>query len=127
MGSWTEHELDAISQAEEVDVMTVRADGSARRPVPIWVVRVGNDVYVRSYRGSNGAWYRHARADGIGRVRVADLVRDVKFHAVSDRNASDAVDAAYRAKYARYSDNYLTPMVAQAAQTATLRLTPSDN
>ncbi|SHH31713.1 hypothetical protein SAMN05443575_3699 [Jatrophihabitans endophyticus] len=124
MSTWTATQLDGIDQAEELEVITLRHDGSPRRPVPIWVVRVGDDVIVRSYRGEGGGWYRHARDDGAGRVRVAGMDLAVTVAPVTDQEASEAIDAAYRAKYARYGDSYLKPMVAEAARAATLRLTP---
>lgn len=127
MTAWQPDQLDAIDHAEELDVITTAADGTARRPVPIWVVRVGNGIYVRSYRGETGAWYRHARAEHTGRVRVAGLDQPVRFEPIADRDTDPAIDAAYAAKYARYGDSYLKPMVAAAAQAATLRLTPTDN
>ena len=130
MTAWPVNQLDAIDRAEELEVVTVRPDGSTRRPVPIWVVRVKDDIFVRSYRGETGAWYRHALADGAGRIRVADLDRAVTFEPVTDGDAAEvveAVDDAYRAKYQRYGDSYVEPMVAKAAQAAMLRLTPGDH
>jgi len=41
-------------------------------------------------------------------------------------DASEAIDDADRAKYSRYGDHQVKPMVAEAAQAATLRLTPHD-
>jgi hypothetical protein len=125
MTGWQVDQLGAIDQAAELQGITVRADGTTRRPVPIWVVRVGDGIYVRSYRGDTGAWYRHARADKTGRVRVPGLHQHVRFDPVTDRDTAQAIDAAYAAKYARYGDSYLTPMVAPAAQAATLRRTPT--
>jgi hypothetical protein len=119
--------LDAIDRTEEIEVITLRADGTPRRPVPIWVVRVGDAVYVRSYRGEAGAWYRHARADGTGRVRVSGIEHAVEFELAADPATAEAVDAAYTRKYASYGQSYLKPMLAQAAQAATLQLTPHQN
>jgi hypothetical protein len=124
MTTWSADELAAIEQAEELEVITLGTDGSARKPVPIWVVRVGDAVYVRSYRGEAGAWYRHAAADRSGRVRVAGIERDVLFRPVEDETTSEAIDRTYERKYARYGDSYLKPMIAPAAKAATLRLTP---
>ena len=127
MTAWPVNQLDAIDRAEELEVVTVRPDGSTRCPIAIWVVRVRDDVFVRSYRGENGAWYRHALTDGAGRIRVADLNQAVTCEPVTDGDAPEAIDDAYRAKYQRYGGSYVTPMVANAAQAATLRLTPRDH
>jgi len=101
----------------------VRSDGSLRRWVPIWVVRVGDDLYVPPYRGSGGAWYRHATQRPERRIRVGGVERDVAFEQPED-TVQSAIDEAYRAKYARYGDTYLQPMFAADAAAATLRLTP---
>ena len=53
--AWTAEELDRIGAAEELEIITARADGTPRRPVPIWVVRVGDELYARSYRGADGS------------------------------------------------------------------------
>jgi hypothetical protein len=126
MTAWPVNQLDSIDRAEELEVITVRPDGTTRRPVPIWVVRVSDDIFVRSYRGEDGAWYRHALADGAGRVRVADLDQAVTFEPITSGDGSEAIDAAYRAKYSRYGDRYVKPMVVEAARAATLRVTPRD-
>ena len=56
-------------------------------------------------------------------IRVGGQPMDVGFsHAGKD--VRSAIDAAYRAKYARYGDNYLRPMLAEQAVGATLRVSP---
>jgi hypothetical protein len=49
--TWTSDELDKIANADELRIATKRPDGTLRSPVPIWVVRHGDDLYIRSYRG----------------------------------------------------------------------------
>ena len=44
----TSEELDRIGEAEELELASVRRDGSLRRPVTMWVVRDGDDLYVPS-------------------------------------------------------------------------------
>ena len=51
MTEWTSKELSNIGSAEEIRIAGLKADGSLRRSVIIWVVRVGNDLYVRSANG----------------------------------------------------------------------------
>ena len=47
MGAWNETELSTVAGAEELDLASMRPDGTLRRPVTMWVVSVGDDVYVR--------------------------------------------------------------------------------
>jgi hypothetical protein len=122
MTTWTDDELTRIEQAEELQMAPLRGDGTARTPVPIWVVRDGDDLYVRSYRGSAGAWYRAAQAGHAGRIRSGGVTKDVTFAHVADSGVNDRVDAAYRTKYGRYGPAYVNPMV--ASRDTTLKLLP---
>src|SRR5690348_16971983 len=102
---WTTGDLDDLARlgdTDELDITSTRADGSLRPYVTIWGVRAGDDLYVRSAYGPENGWFRRARASGTGRVRAGGVERDVTF-AEPEPGVHDAVDAAYQAKYARYS------------------------
>ncbi|NUW33204.1 DUF2255 family protein [Nonomuraea sp. SMC257] len=123
MTAWTTDELERIAAADELDVAPRRGDGTLREPTTIWVVRDGDDLFVRSYRGDGGAWYRTARASHTGRVSAGGVTKDVTFAEEADPAVNDRLDAAYHGKYGRYSD-YVAPMVAAPARASTLRLLP---
>jgi hypothetical protein len=114
---WTSEELDRIGGADELEVMPLRS----RRPVTIWVVRDGDDLYVRSWRGRSGGWFRAAQAQGAGRISAGGVDKDVDFVGADD-DVNDGVDAAYRAKYQRYGDTYVAQMVGPDARATTLKL-----
>ncbi|WP_433634198.1 DUF2255 family protein [Nocardia sp. CA-120079] len=67
---WTPAELAHIGDTEEIRISTGRDDGTLRAFVPIWIVAADGNLYVRSYRGLDGAWYRHARHHPAGRLRT---------------------------------------------------------
>ncbi|PWU44158.1 hypothetical protein DLE60_12650 [Micromonospora globispora] len=48
MTTWTNEDLDRVGEAEEPQLASVRNDGTLRPYVTMWVVRVGDDLYVRS-------------------------------------------------------------------------------
>jgi hypothetical protein len=48
MAAWTPQELERIAAAEELGIAPVRRSGELRRATSIWVVRAGEDVYVRA-------------------------------------------------------------------------------
>ena len=121
--AWTTEELDRIGAADELQIAPRRPDGSYEAYTTIWVVRAGDDLYVRSWRGSRGRWYRHALSAGEGRVRAAGIERDVAFTQPGSAPHED-LDRAYRTKYARYDPSYVEPMTAGPARAATLRLDP---
>jgi hypothetical protein len=121
MSDWTAEELDTIGAADELRIAALRPDGSLRPYTTIWVVRVGDDLYVRSYRGRDGAWFRSVLRRPEGRIRAGGLTRDVAFTEAAEAGQA-GVDQAYRSKYARHGASYVDPMVAPAARAATLRL-----
>lgn len=124
MPDWTSDELARIGDATELTIQTQRPDGTPRRPLPIWVVRDGDRVYVRSYRGESGAWYRAAHASGAARVRAGGVEKDVTVASVNDAATDDRIDEAYRTKYRSYGAAYTGPMTTPAARATTLELTP---
>src|SRR4051794_23683721 len=123
MTAWTSDELDKIGAAEEVQLSSRRPDGTLRPYVTMWVVRVGDDLYVRSAHGSNNPWYRRARASGAGRIRASGLERDVMF-AEGAPGVHAAIDAAYHAKYDRYGPRIVGSVVGPEAEAVTLKLVP---
>ncbi|WP_460353403.1 DUF2255 family protein [Mycobacterium sp. ZZG] len=122
MPDWNEHELDALDRASEIDLATYRTDGTLRRAVPVWVVRVGHAVYLRSYRGTAGSWYRHALANPHGHITTGHIDRDVHFTDAAAIDRSD-VDTAYRNKYG--NNSYVDTLLSDDIATTTLHLTPT--
>ena len=60
MTTWTKDELDKIAAADELQIASLRPDATLSKPVTIWVVRTGDDLYIRSYKGRGGSWFRAA-------------------------------------------------------------------
>ena len=58
MTSWTRDDLERIEAADELHLATFKPDGTRRMPVTIRVVRVGDELYVRAYRGRETGWFR---------------------------------------------------------------------
>lgn len=55
MTTWTSDELNKIGTAEELQIASLQRDGTLQKPVIIWVVRVGDDLYVRPIYGRTSA------------------------------------------------------------------------
>jgi len=121
--TWTHDELSRIGDAEELQLASTRPDGTLRPYVTMWVVRAGNDLYVRSAGGPDRPWYRRAKASGTGRVRVGGIERDVT-SAEASRDSHAAIDTAYHAKYDRYGPQIVGSVVGPAAEAVTIRLVP---
>ncbi|WP_062350824.1 DUF2255 family protein [Herbidospora yilanensis] len=122
--TWTQAELTAIGEAEELEISPQRADGGYVKPVTVWVVRHGDDLYVRSYKGVDGRWFRAARQRGEGHVTAGGVSKDVGFVREDDSTVNDGIDLAYRTKYRGQDAAYVDPMVAAPAKETTIRLVP---
>lgn len=126
MNNWTRNDLERIGAADELRLASFKKDGTLRKPVVIWVVRVGDDMYVRAYRGRETAWFRHTQLRHEGRISAGGVTSDVTCVDVSDDEAlNNEIDAAYQSKYRRYSATYVDPMIAPQARATTLKLVPS--
>src|ERR1035437_5679638 len=123
MSAWTADELARIGKAEELQIASRRRDGSLRPFVTIWVVRSGDDLYVRSAFGHENGWFQRALSSGEGRIRAAGLERDVTFEEPGSAVDGD-LHAAYHAKYDRYGPSIVGTVVSPEAARSTLRLVP---
>jgi hypothetical protein len=79
MSDWTAEQLDKVGAADELEIAALRPDGTLRPATTIWVVRVGDDLYVRSYRGRRGGWFRSVLRRPEGRIRAGGVTRVVAF------------------------------------------------
>jgi hypothetical protein len=122
--AWSAQELEQIGSAAELQIATKRADGTLRRWVPIWVVCVGDQVYVRTWYRRESGWFGHVLGSRRARIRVPGLEVDVAVEDVGEDKAElhPGVDAAYHAKYARYGGPSVDRMTTDAAAATTLRL-----
>ena len=121
--AWTNGELDAIGSTEELELESARQDGSLRWPVTMWVVRDGNDLYVRSVNGRRSSWLRGAQTRHEARLNAGGVTKDVSL--VETAGVEADVDAAYRLKYGRRYPTIVPSIVAPAARAATLELAPA--
>jgi hypothetical protein len=122
MSEWTDNELSRIGAAEELEIASVRRDGTRRKSVTIWVVREGDDLYVRSVNGRTSSWFRGSQARHEGHIEAGGDGKDVLLVETHDMN--DNIDAAYRAKYHRYAESIVGSVVSPNARAATLKLVP---
>jgi hypothetical protein len=123
MSGWTADELNRIGEAEELQVSSARPDGTLRPYVTIWVVRAGDDIYIRSAYGSNNPWFVRAANSGMGRIRAGGVEKNVTF-AAAEPEARGAIDAAYHAKYDRHGAAIVGTVTGQGAAATTFRLEP---
>jgi hypothetical protein len=126
MTRWTSDELTRIGTATELQIASRRRDGTLRNPRTIWVVRVGDDLYVRSMYGRAGGWFPGTQVRHQGHIRAGGVDKDVTF-ADADADLNDQIDAAYRDKYRRYGERVIGGVVNRGARAATIKLVPRLN
>jgi hypothetical protein len=122
VSAWTLEELDRIGSAEELRLAPRRSDGTPGRPVVVWVVRHGDDLYVRSVNGRESAWFRGVQARYEAIVRAGGVEKDVDL--IESNDVDDRVDDAYRAKYSRRYPSIVPSILNAGARATTLRLQP---
>jgi hypothetical protein len=122
MTTWTSDELARIEAADELELAALRRDGTLRKPVTIWVVRHGDDLYVRSVNGRMASWFRGTQDRYEAHIQAGVVDKDVLLVETDDVN--DEIDAAYRTKYHRYAASIIDAIVSPQARAATLKLVP---
>jgi hypothetical protein len=120
--AWTSDELGKIGTAEELQMAPLQQDGSPRKPVTIWVVRQGDDLFVRSVNGRTATWFRGAQVRHEAHIHAGGVDKDVLL--VETNDLTDAIDTAYRTKYRRYDANTINSDLTPQARAATLKLVP---
>ena len=115
-------DLEAMAAAEEVDIETRSQAGETHRTI-IWIVEHDGEIYIRSYRGTRGRWYREALENPAVAIHVGG--RRIAATAVSatDPASVEACSDGLRAKYPRSQS--LRAMLVDDVLPTTLRLVPA--
>lgn len=124
MNTWTNEELQRVGNADELNLASLRRDGTLRNPVTMWVVRVGDDLYVRAVKGRSGPWFRGTQTRHEGRIRSGGVEKEVTFLEAPDSPLHKEIDAAYREKYQHYPKSYTDACLTPEARAATIKLVP---
>ena len=117
-----EPDLAALAAAEEIDIETRAADGTAHRTI-VWVTVRDGAVYLRSYRGPTGRWYRETLADPTVALHVDGRRLAARAEPATDPASVEACSQGLRDKYKR--SHSLAAMLADAVLPTTLRVVPA--
>lgn len=118
-----ESDIGAIGAAREPEVATGIESGPDF--VKIWIVRIGDGLYGRSFHGERSAWFRSAAERGETTIRVGDREIAASVTVIGDLMRS-SIDDAYRSKYgANPADApYVPAMLDDAVVPTTVRFEP---
>ena len=109
--------LTLLDQSDEVQI-----EPRSTAPVIIWIVVDDGNVFVRSYRGPRGRWYRKLLEDPEGTLHAGG--RTIAFRAVhvDDARTIERVSDAFRRKYERKWPKETAAMIVDEVLPTTLRL-----
>jgi hypothetical protein len=124
MANWTKDELVKIGNAEELLISSLRNDGTLRKQRIIWIVRLGDDLYVRSVNGRGSDWFRGVQTCHEGHIQAGGIDKEVSFLELDDKDLNDRIDEIYRQKYHRYAKSIIDHITSVDARSAALKLVP---
>ena len=87
--------LDALRNAK---ILGVRS-GSEHRYTGVWVVMIGNRVFVRSWYDKPTGWFRAFKKEPVGTIQAGKLEIPVRGKPVRSARMRDAVTVAIGEKY----------------------------
>jgi hypothetical protein len=122
---WNPETLAALADALEVDVTPIGADGTRHDTRIVWSIGVGDELYIRSWKGRGAIWFTDALATGRGEIALtaggaSQLVTFEEVDAAAPVQAQ--ISATYLSKYA--ADRYASTMNEPGPLESTLRLIP---
>lgn len=126
MTNWQKPELEKIGASEELKLSALSNNETFFRPVVIWVVRVDDNLYVRSHKGNKGLWYKHVQVNHKGKVTAGGITKGVNFVVLNneDKLLNDKIDQEYRSKYHKYGKTYVEPMISPQSRATTVKIEP---
>lgn len=113
-----------LADIKEIDIET-RVEKKSPHRKTIWIVVVGSDAYIRSYRGANGIWYKQIRKNPDAVMIVENERVPIHASVVRAEETIAAVSAEYLRKYK--NSRSAQAMVLDAVLSTTLRVTPRDD
>ena len=119
MAKFDAETLRELHDTREVAIRTGKHPGSS---VIIWVVVADDEVFVRSWLGAKGRWYRDLAAGGPATLEFAGRRLAVQAIPASDPEAVARASREFLRKYQR--STHAQEMVRSETLPTTLRLEP---
>jgi hypothetical protein len=120
--TFEESDLDLLASMEEIRVETRSQAGDTHKTI-VWPLVRHGVVYLRSYKGPSGRWYREALADPEIALLFDRRRLPARALPATDAASVEACSAALRDKYRR--SHSLEAMLAPAVLPTTLRIEPA--
>jgi hypothetical protein len=118
----TNFDADTLRELRDVQEVAIRTEKHPKSAVVIWVVVADDEVFVRSWRGAKGRWYRDLAAGGTATLEFAGRRLAVRALPASDQAA--VASREFLRKYQR--STHSQEMVRSETLPTTLRLNRAD-
>jgi hypothetical protein len=115
-------DADTLRELRDVQEFRIRTGKHPKTAVVIWVVVADDAVFVRSFRGAKGRWYRDLASGGPATLEFAGHQLAVQAIPAADSESIARASAALLEKYK--SSAYAAAMVKPDTLSTTLRLEP---
>ena len=115
-------DLALLDETEEIEIETAMPGGEAHRTI-IWIVVDGDEVFVRSVRGSRARWYQEAVANPAVTIHAGDRALPAVAVAAADPDSIGRTNAVLERKYKGISG--FEPMLVPDIFDTTLKITPA--
>jgi hypothetical protein len=115
-------DADTLRELREVQEVRIRTEKHPKSAVVIWVVVADDEVFVRSWLGAKGRWYRDLAESAPATLEFAGRRLAVRAIPASDPEAVARVSPEFLRKYQR--STHAQEMVRPETLPTTLRLEP---
>jgi hypothetical protein len=118
----TKFDADFMNALRDVQEFVIRTGKHPQSGVVIWVVVADNEVFVRSWRGVKGRWYRDLEKGGPAALEFGGRRLAVQAIPASDPDSVTKASREFLTKY--QTSSHAREMVRSEILATTLRLEP---
>ena len=115
-------DAQTLGELRDVQEVRIRTEKHPKSAIVIWVVVADDEVFVRSWLGAKGRWYKDLAAGGPATLEFAGRRLAVHALPVADQDAVGRASGEFLRKYQR--STHAQEMVRSETLPTTLRLEP---
>jgi hypothetical protein len=115
-------DADTLRELGDVRELRIRTEKHPKTAVVIWIVVPGDEVFVRSWLGARGRWYRDLATGGPATLEFAGRRIEVQAVPASDDASIARASAEFLRKY--QPSSHAREMVRSEILSTTLRVEP---
>ncbi len=117
---FSQDDRELLHRIDEVGIET-----RAGKQLPIWIVVVADEVYIRSVKGIEGRWYQALLGGTQARLHAGSTAWTIDAEQVSDPAVIEQVSDALKQKYEKRWPAPTAAMLRPQVLSTTMRITPT--